>query len=569
MFFKLLVFFFITFIAFSAKAQWYFGDGEAVNLTNGIKYDNGTKLIAGALDPSSTAVNAPPSSLYFSTSGTVYVKQDSGSSTNWLPVGVAAPSSLSTINGQSGPAVVIATGSSGTDFNIGAAANTVTLNLPTASASNRGLLSTTDWSDFDGKQDAITGAASTITSSNLTANRAVISNGSGKITVSVTTDTELGYVSGVTSAIQTQIDSKEPSITVLPISKGGTNSSSSLNNNRIMQSSSGAITEAPVITSSRALVSDTNGIPTHSAVTSAELAHVSGVTSSIQTQINSKQATITGAASSIVSSDLTINRALVSDASGKVANSSVTSTELGYVSGVTSAIQTQIDSKVTGPAASVDSEVMIYNGTTGKLAKRASGTGFAKLTSGVLSTSSSVNLTSDVSDVLPVANGGTGRSTMTANNVILGNGTSAVQLVAPGSTGNILRSDGSTWVSDGLSGSNVQTVPGVSNPVMYLATINCDAASAIIGQTGAWITSINNISGGSCVLAIPVGKFSSSSYYCTLGPISFGGATNNQATLQVIAKATTSLTFRCRANSGGTNVDCTEFTTDIACFGTP
>lgn len=61
---------------------------------------------------------------------------------------------------------------------------------------------------IDGKQATITGAATTITSSNLTASRALISNGSGKVAVSTTTSTELGYVHGVTSAIQTQIDNK-------------------------------------------------------------------------------------------------------------------------------------------------------------------------------------------------------------------------------------------------------------------------------------------------------------------------------------------------------------------------
>lgn len=57
------------------------------------------------------------------------------------------------------------------------------------------------------------------------------------------------------------------------------------------------------------------------------------------------QAAITGGASTIVTSNLTLNRALVSDASGKVAVSAVTSTELGYLSGVTSAIQTQLGGK--------------------------------------------------------------------------------------------------------------------------------------------------------------------------------------------------------------------------------
>lgn len=80
-------------------------------------------------------------------------------------------------------------------------------------------------------------------------------------------------------------------------------------------------------------------------VTGAEINYLSGATSNIQTQLNAKQATITGGATSIVSANLTASRALASDASGKVAVSAVTATELGYLSGVTSAIQTQINAK--------------------------------------------------------------------------------------------------------------------------------------------------------------------------------------------------------------------------------
>jgi hypothetical protein len=46
-----------------------------------------------------------------------------------------------------------------------------------------------------------------------------------------------------------------------------------------------------------------------------------------------------------------------------------------------------------------------------------------------------------------VPNGGTGLNTLTANNVLLGNGTSAVQTVAPGASGNVLTSNGTTWAS--------------------------------------------------------------------------------------------------------------------------
>jgi hypothetical protein len=53
--------------------------------------------------------------------------------------------------------------------------------------------------------------------------------------------------------------------------------------------------------------------------------------------------------------------------------------------------------------------------------------------------------------VLGVSGGGTGLSTLTANNVILGNGTSSPTFVAPGASGNVLTSNGTTWASTTLS----------------------------------------------------------------------------------------------------------------------
>ena len=77
--------------------------------------------------------------------------------------------------------------------------------------------------------------------------------------------------------------------------------------------------------------------------TAAEINYVDGVTSNVQTQLDSKQATITGAATTIASSDLTASRALTSNSSGKVEVSAVTSTELGYLDGVSSNIQNQLN----------------------------------------------------------------------------------------------------------------------------------------------------------------------------------------------------------------------------------
>ena len=53
----------------------------------------------------------------------------------------------------------------------------------------------------------------------------------------------------------------------------------------------------------------------------------------------------------------------------------------------------------------------------------------------------------DLDTPLPVADGGTGAATLTANNVLLGNGASAVQFVSPSTNGNVLTANGTTWVS--------------------------------------------------------------------------------------------------------------------------
>jgi hypothetical protein len=124
------------------------------------------------------------------------------------------------------------------------------------------------------------------------------------------------------------------------------------------------------------------------------------------------------------------------------------------------------------------------------------GTGLTTLTAAnyaLYSTSSSA-LTAGT---LPVAAGGTGATSLTANNVILGNGTSAVQVVAPGTNGNVLTSNGTTWVSStpaagvSLSADNtwtgIQTFTGSTSKIAVVptniaepATVSATAATGTI-----------------------------------------------------------------------------------------
>lgn len=95
------------------------------------------------------------------------------------------------------------------DFN--ATAGVISIDYANGQLANNtqnGFLKASDWVDFNSKQAAITGAASTITTSNLNSSIVPVTNSSGKIISSGVATTTLGYLNGVTSAIQTQLNNK-------------------------------------------------------------------------------------------------------------------------------------------------------------------------------------------------------------------------------------------------------------------------------------------------------------------------------------------------------------------------
>ena len=176
------------------------------------------------------------------------------------------------------------------------------------------------------------------------------------------TTAELNHVDGVTSAIQTQLDAKSTTSNATALAAEdvalqaritANNTLTSAVETRRTQNIAGAVSTITTsdLTASRAMVTNGSGKVAVSAVTATELGYLDGVSSAIQTQLDAKQATITGAATTIDDADLTASRALVSSGSGKVAVSAVTSTELGYLDGVTSAIQTQLDAKLASAGA--------------------------------------------------------------------------------------------------------------------------------------------------------------------------------------------------------------------------
>ena len=101
-----------------------------------------------------------------------------------------------------------------------------------------------------------------------------------------------------------------------------------------------------------------------------------------------------------------------------------------------------------------------------------------------VNTSGQVSLTAGVSGTLPMANGGLGTTTLTQNNVLLGNGGSSPQVVAPGTSGNVLTSNGSTWTS-------------AAAPAPTTANVLAATAGASVGAVGTYAFMYDfNISSG-------------------------------------------------------------------------
>jgi hypothetical protein len=103
---------------------------------------------------------------------------------------------------------------------------------------------------------------------------------------------------------------------------------------------------------------------------------------------------------------------------------------------------------------------------------------------------------------LGVAQGGTGAATLTANNVIIGNGTSAVTFVAPGTTGNVLTSNGTVWAS------TAPAAPSAPTTAQVLTALSGISSAGGVGNlcVGSYASSSNilvgNTTAGSNIIGL-------------------------------------------------------------------
>lgn len=231
---------------------------------------------------------------------------------------------------------------------------------------------------------------------------------------------------------------------------------------------SGTTNELTYWTSSSAI----GALPVATYPSLTELSYGKGVTSAIQTQLNNKQATVTGGATTITSSNLTADRVLVSSGAGKVDVTSITDVEVGWLSGATGPIQGQLDNKIDGTMASTR---IPYGVDANSLTSEAAITYDATLNLQIITNAASTATTSigggelqfdDISnsDDLTINNAGissTGKGTM-----FIGNNSGTLELSATSSI--FLTPSSLVEVTGGVDASGA----------MYAANITIGAASS-------------------------------------------------------------------------------------------
>lgn len=120
----------------------------------------------------------------------------------------------------------------------------------------------------------------------------------------------------------------------------------------------------------------------------------------------------------------------------------------GTMTNVTANAVSISNATITGGTITGITPIAVVVGGTGSNTAAGARTNLSAAGSGA---NSDITSLSGLTTALSVAQGGTGSANLTANSVLIGNDTSAIQTVAPGTSGNVLTSNGTTWTSSAPS----------------------------------------------------------------------------------------------------------------------
>lgn len=332
-----------------------------------------------------------------------------------------------------------------------------------------------------------------IVNTSLTANRAMVTSGGSILTTSATTATELGYVNGVTSEIQPQLNAKQASgnyITALTGDGTAAGPGSSVLTLATVNSNVGSFTYGSFTVNAKGLITAaSSGSPPVASVTSVALSvpgsSLFGITGSPVTSIGTLGLTTTGT-------------------SGGIPYFSSTSA-------LSSSALLTANALVLGGGAASAPVVLGSLGTTSTvLHGNAAGA----------PTFAAVALTTDVSGQLPIGNGGTGQATKaagfdalspmtTGGDIVYGGASGTGTRLANGSSGAVLTSAGGTAAPTWTSPTVQMPIGGIcmwgtaSAPTNYLICNNTAVSRTTYATLFALIGTTFGVGDGSTTFNLP------------------------------------------------------------------
>ena len=382
------------------------------------------------------------------TGHTGYFLMTDGTNLSWS---ASIPGSgIATINADPSSAQTLTTGTSGTDFNIhNDLAGGHVFNLPTASALNRGLLSTSDWTAFNAKLSTVTVNAP-LTGSGTSGSH---------LSIPVATGSADGYLS---QSDWTTFNGKLSSVndsnwsgTELSVGNGGTGATVFTDHGILLGQGTHPITAVPVGSDGQLLLGVTTSDPHFATLGGdATISNTGTLTIGAGAVTYSKIQNV--AASSLLGnptgspaspSEITIGSGL--SLTGSVLDVSaaplIFSLPLSNTLGTVSIADAVADGITKGAATFVASD---FNSSSGSISidythgQEASATAKGFLNSTDWGTFNSKLTTVSNADwsgtQLSVAHGGTGDTTLAANSLLIGNGASAISSVSAGTNGQVL-----------------------------------------------------------------------------------------------------------------------------------
>lgn len=204
--------------------------------------------------------------------------------------------------------------------------------------------------------------ADATSTSGMTANCAVVTDENNKIISSKVTSNELEHLEGLKQNVEEQLNLKATS------------------NNPTF---TGNITTA--LSNNCAVVTSSNGVLAASTATSTEVSYLSGVTSNIQKQLDTKSTQNNPVFTGTITTPLSGDKVVITTSDNKLGTSRVTSTELSYLSGTTKAVQEQLNNKLA-----LKPTIINFTSTSGSPTISANPTGNLDMTTCTLGISSKI-----------------------------------------------------------------------------------------------------------------------------------------------------------------------------------